>query len=175
MKITFKIVCGLVDEVGPDVEISVNGKKLTDQTLCENNTFDYDVDNTVNTVIQITHKNKTDADTQVVDGEIVADKWLQITHILVDDIMIEPVLCQTTSTVTNSHTDSLYLNGKLTYHFAKNYFDWYREFLKESERAYIAGSGDPEAEHKYLGFDADSSAIPELVELLESHGYRITR
>lgn len=177
MKITFEIGCGLVYNQGPSVEVCINDQQVTDQTLTQENLLEYTVDNTQDTVVKILHKNKTDRDTVVIDNEIVADKWLKVTNLWVDDILLNNILCTTDcadSDVDRLQSDSLYLNGYLMYQFPKDFFNWYYEFIKNLDLQYIKDHADSEAEQKYLGYNQESSALPEIHQILESRGYSIT-
>ena len=177
MKITVEIGCGLVYNQGPSVEVCINDQQVTDQTLTQENLLEYTVDNTQDTVVKILHKNKTDRDTVVIDNEIVADKWLKVTNLWVDDILLNNILCTTDcadSDVDRLQSDSLYLNGYLMYQFPKNFFNWYYEFIKNLDLQYTKDRADLEAEQKYLGYNQESSALPEIHQILESRGYSIT-
>ena len=175
MKIAFEIECGLINGLGPRVEVSVNKEQVTSCILGQQTILEYTIDNSIDTEIVIHHKNKTIHDTVVVDGTIVADKWLKITRIWVDDILLHHLLCTTkcTESTDRLQADSLYQVGSLVYQFPKNYFEWYHQYHHNLDLEYIANHPDPEAEHKYLGYDQDSSAIPEIHKILESRGYSI--
>lgn len=175
MKIAFEIECGIVGGTGPRVEVSINSKQVTSQLLGQHTILEYLVDNQTDTEVVIHYKNKTVHDTVVIDGKIVADKWLKITKIWVDDILLHHLLCTTecTESADRPSADSLYQVGSLIYQFPKNFFNWYHQYHHELDLKYIKNHPDPEAEHKYLGYDQDSSAIPEIHKILKSRGYSI--
>jgi hypothetical protein len=176
MKIAFEIECGLVGGMGPRVGVDINGEQVTSQILGQHTILEYSIDNQTDTEVVIHYKNKTVHDTIVVDGMIVADKWLKITKIWVDDILVHHLLCTTecTESADRPNADSLYQVGSLIYKFSKNYFTWYYDYMKKLDLQYASTHPDPEAEQKFLGYDQESTAIPEVQQLLESRGYSIT-
>ena len=176
MKIAFELECGLVSGIGPRVEVNINGEQVTSQLMGLQTILEYSVDNLQDTQIEIRYKNKTIHDTVVIDGKIVADKWLKVTKIWVDNILLHHLLCTTecTESVDRPRADSLYRVGSLIYQFPKNFFEWYHQYHYELDLEYVKNHRDPEAKEKFLGYDQESTAILEVQQLLESRGYSIT-
>lgn len=191
MIVQFNLTCGLVNDCGPDVEILVN-RNVFDSFIVYTPelTVNVDVDNQYNNNICFAHKNKKDQDTVVVNGSIVQDKFLKINKIWVDGILLPDLFCYGQANMiypdgflkTKDHvpdayckSDSLYFNGTITYHLPKNFFNWLHEYYKQQDLEYINNHQDHEAEEKYLGYQQNSFAEQEIVELLESNGYSITR
>jgi hypothetical protein len=189
MKVQFEIVCGTVADQGPYVEIYKNEMLIHDLHMDSFNLLTIDLDNSVNNIISIVHKNKQDKDTVIKNGIIVADKYVKVNKIWVDDILLFELLCYTNcellysssylNSITESppsqtHADNLYFNGRLVYKFSRDFFQWYYNFKKELDMQYLLAQPDSEAEQKFLGYQQDSLAEQEIVALLESHGYHIT-
>lgn len=190
MNILFSIECGLVKNQGPDAELYVNDILIQELHLGGVNFVSIDIDNSIDNNVTIVHKNKTDLDTVIQDGKIVEDKYLKVTKIWVDDILLVDLLCKTTCSLqysksyldtlpytppTNISSDSLYFNGRLTYTFNKDFFIWYHYYKKDLDMQYVASHPDREAEEKFLGYEQESSAEQEIIDLLKTHGYSITR
>ena len=190
MIVKFGLLCGLVNGRGPEVDILNNQvtrdcfvASESEVTVCVN------IDNQQENSICFVHKNKTDHDTVVVDGNIVEDKFFKIVKIWVDDILLPDSFCYGTATIiypegflknidytpdTICKSDSLYFNGIIEYHIPINFFNWLYEYYKQQDLEYIQNHQDHEAEEKYLGYQQKSDAEQEILQLLESNGYRIT-
>jgi len=191
MIVKFNLFCGLVNSQGPEIEIQVNHKVVSSLIAdCAEFTIDLDINNDQTNEISFIHKNKTDHDTIVLDNQIVEDKFFKVTKIWADDILLPDLLCYGQATIIysdsflkdinytperNCKSDSLYFNGQLTYTLSKNLFDWLYEYHRQQDLEYIQGHHDHEAEEKYLGYQQDSDFEQEIVDLLENHGYCITR
>jgi hypothetical protein len=190
MIVKFSLLCGLVQGRGPKIEILIN-QSTTNCLIATKSEIIVcvDIDNQQENSIYFVHKNKTDHDTVVVDGNIVEDKFFKITRIWVDDILLPDSFCYGQATMiypkgflnhidytpdTTCKSDSLYFNGKIDYHIPINFFNWLYEYHKQQDLEYIQDHQDHEAEEKYLGYQQKSDVEQEIVQLLESNGYRIT-
>ena len=191
MIVKFQLLCGLVNGSGPEIEILLN--QITNNCImCDTAelTVSVDVDNCQENSICLLHKNKTDQDTVVVNGTIVEDKFFKVIKIWVDDILLPDLFCYGQATMIYPagflknidyipdavcKSDSLYFNGTLTYHLPSSFFNWLYEHHRQQDLAYIQDHQDHEAEEKYLGYQQNSDVEQEIVQLLESNGYHITR
>ena len=191
MNVKFHLVCGLVNGQGPEIDILIN-QVAVDSIICRTAelTISVDIDNQQENSICLLHKNKTDQDTVVVNGTIVEDKFFKIVKIWIDDILLPDSFCYGQATMiypdgflknidhvpdAACKSDSLYFNGTITYHVPINFFDWLYEHYKHQDLEYIQNHQDHEAEEKYLGYQQNSDVEQEIVQLLESNGYCITR
>jgi len=191
MIVKFQLFCGLVNGQGPDIEILVN-QLVTDHFVCHTPELivKVDIDNQLENNICFLHKNKTDQDTVMVNGSIVEDKFFKINKIWVDDILLPDLFCYGQANLIYPagflvnldyvpdavcKSDSLYFNGTITYRLPANYYNWLHEYYKQQGLEYIQNHLDHEAEEKYLGYQQNSNVEQDIVHLLESHGYRITR
>jgi hypothetical protein len=190
MIVNFSLSCGLVKGHGPEIEILIN-QLTTDCLIVTESTItvSVNIDNQKENSISIVHKNKTDNDTVVVNGEIIKDKFFKITNVWVDDILLPDSFCYGEATMIypegflkhidytpniTCKSDSLYFNGKIEYLIPMNFFNWLYEYYKQQDLEYIQDHQDHEAEEKYLGYQQKSDAEQEIVQLLESNGYCIT-
>jgi hypothetical protein len=186
MKIEFEISAGLVNTVGPCVEIWLDQNLINDITLEKHNNIIINIDNSLNNIIKFVHKNKSDNDTVVVDNQIVEDKYLAIEKVWVDDILLPNFFNYTKCEVfppksfldhnksyNIKQSNNLYFNGNLYYEFKKDFFIWLHNYYQIADQKYIADHSDPDAEQKFFGYNQESSAEQELKQILESRGYRI--
>lgn len=186
MKIEFSVRAGLVKTIGPCVEILLNQNLINDTTLLEHNIITVDIDNSIDNIITFNHKNKSDNDTVVLNGQIVEDKYLAIEKVWVDDILIPDFFVCTKCEIfppksfldqNKSYkielSNNLYFNGNLHYEFKKDFFMWLYNYQRTVDQNYFKNHNDPDAEQKFLGYNQDSTAEQELKQILESRGYYI--
>jgi len=191
MKATFEIICGLVNSIGPVVDVYTNNQiKLNNRQLINNNLISLEFNNDQDTYVIIQHKNKVNADTVVVDGKIIQDKYLEVKNIWVDDILLPNAFTLavakpnypkgyldslTEAPLAEYKSNSLYFNGTLEYTFQKNFFHFLDSYIQVSDEQNIKNTSDPEYNSKYLGYDQDTEVENQIVDLLAKHGYHITR
>ena len=191
MIIKLNLWCGLVNGQGPEIEVLVNGNRISCFTVKQTELIvDVNIDNAQENNILFIHKNKTDQDTNVIDGQIVEDKFFKVTSIWIDDILLPESFCYGNAKMiypegylknidytpaATCKSDSLYFNGELNYQMPANFFSWLYNYHKEQDLEYIQNHHDRDAEEKYLGYMQESKVEQEIIDLLESHGYSITR
>lgn len=185
MKIQFEILAGTVKNIGPHIEILVNDTVIHNKILNSSNNLEVIIDNTVDNIVTVKHKNKSNDDTITHQGKIVEDKFLSIEKLWVDDILLPNLFCFTNRVVHYppnysgekddlTTANSLYFNGELSYFFKKNFFMWFHLHLEAQDKAHAENHLDPEAEQKFFGYLQESTAEQEIIELLKSRGYSIT-
>lgn len=189
MKVTFEIDCGLSNSNGPNIQLLLNKKNILETKLTKCSKLSIIIDNSQDSLVSIVHKDKKDSDTIVRNGSIVADKYIEIKKIWVDDILLLDQFCFTYCFPVYSqsylmsvqfkppstlYSNNLYFNGTLEYTFEKNFFNWYYLYLKELDMQYLSKHSDSEAEQKFLGYDQESEAEYEIIRILEANGYCIT-
>ena len=191
MIIKFNLCCGLVNGQGPEIEVLLNCDRISCFTAKQTELIvDVNIDNSQDNNILFIHKNKTDQDTIVVDGQIVEDKFFKITSIWIDDILLPESFCYGNAKMiypegflknidytpaATCKSDTLYFNGQLNYQMPANFFSWLYNYYKQQDLEYIQNHHDHDAEEKYLGYYQESKVEQEIINLLESHGYSITR
>lgn len=188
MQIKFEIEAGLVNHQGPTVDVVCNDKFLhMDKILLEKNIFTVDVDHEQSNKIVFVHKNKNDQDTVLVNDKIVADKFLQVNKIWVDNILVKEYIfglaipeysdsylkSQLVKPPVSYISDSLYFNGVLEYFFEKNFFDTLDNKIKHTDLKW-AGLHQNEQD-VYLGYNQDTIIEKKILEILEKNGFCVTR
>jgi|688.fasta_scaffold893881_2 hypothetical protein len=189
MNIKFELLCGLVKRRGPKIALFVNGSKFKSFIPTRKKIqVEIDVDDNQDNIVSFVIKGKKDHDTIVTNNKIVADKFLRVCAVWIDDVLLNEIFYygqvnffihelsdnQKQNNLFPTSANCLYLNGKLEYKFNKNFFNWYHEHLKQQDLKQIVNHKDSEANEKYLGYNQESTIANQILNLLSSHGYSVT-
>ncbi len=197
LKLTFELTAGLVNNTGPTIDVLLNDKVIiSNKVLPQSLMLDIVVDNSCDNRVCIVHKNKNDSDTQMVDGVIVADKFVKVVGCWADDIVLpdsmlygictpiyfENFLSSINYEPPDTYTDNaLYFNGTLEYAVPANFFEHLSNKIRDSDFVWLKqmiDTGDlPDNDYdvKYLGYAQDTSSEDLILSILEDHGYHVDR
>jgi hypothetical protein len=184
--ITFELVCGTVDDKGPCLEIWVNEVLVKDFVATATEIISIDTSDSYDKFIIVKHKNKTEQDTVLENNKIIADKFVRINHIWIDDILLPDALHYGEVTPIYSigyltslkevppetyHERSLYFNGTIRYFFIKNYFNFLDSYFINKDNEFISNNYDS---LKYFGSTQEVEIEEQIIDFLTKHGYSIT-
>jgi hypothetical protein len=198
MKIEFELSVGLVRGQGPSIEISVNNNvEKTLQVNVPATTETVTIDNNKHNVISIRHFNKSEKhDTVVKDGTILEDKFVKVTKIWVDDILLPLNLLKGQVTpeyflnylksidfapLKTYSDNAIYFNGTIEYTIQQDFFNYLHNYIKKTELDHIDNLSvdnlaniTNETNTKYFGYVQDAKVLNQIIEILTENGYSIT-
>lgn len=186
MIIKFELICGTINDIGPCLEIWVNGILVKDFIAGDKEIIKIETSDDFDKYVIVKQKNKTDNDTILENNKITADKFVKIKHIWIDDILlpdelnygeVAPIystgyLNSLNAPPPDAYQDSsLYFNGSIKYFFIKNYFDFLDRYFINKDNEYINNNEDY---MKYFGGAQEVKIEDQIIDFLTKHGYSIT-